>query len=68
MPSPTGKPTWGTETLNKLLHNEKYTGNVMLQKTYVPDMLTAKQAKNDRCIMAYYIENTHEGIIKNKNN
>ena len=67
IPSPTGKPTWGMETLNKLLHNEKYTGNVMLQKTYVPDMLMAKQVKNNGCITAYYIENTHERIIKNKN-
>jgi len=32
--SPTGKQKWGPEELNKLLHNEKYTGNVMLQKTY----------------------------------
>ncbi|MFV0484672.1 MAG: recombinase family protein [Candidatus Saccharimonadales bacterium] len=62
-PSPTGRPTWGTETLNKLLHNEKYTGNVMLQKTYVPDMLSGKQVQNTGQIDKVYIENTHEGII-----
>jgi len=64
IPSPTGKPKWGTEALNKLLHNEKYTGNVMLQKTYVPDMLKTKQVKNNGQIDMYYIENTHEAIIE----
>lgn len=31
--SPTGKPKWNREALNKLLSNEKYTGRVLLQKT-----------------------------------
>ena len=65
IPSPTGKPKWRPETLNKLLHNEKYTGNVMLQKTYVPDMLTAKQVRNDGQATMYYEENTHEAIVDN---
>jgi DNA invertase Pin-like site-specific DNA recombinase len=68
IPSPTGKPTWTAETINKLLHNEKYTGNVMLQKTYVPDMLKAKQVKNDKYVTAYYMKNMHEGIIKAEDN
>ena len=64
IPSPTGKPEWKPETLSKLLHNEKYTGNVMLQKTYVPDMLKTKQVKNNGQIDMYHIENTHEAIIE----
>jgi site-specific DNA recombinase len=47
IPYPTGKPEWKADTLSKLLHNEKYTGNVMLQKTYVPDMLKTTQVKNN---------------------
>lgn len=31
--SPTGKPRWNREAIDKLLSNEKYTGRVMLQKT-----------------------------------
>lgn len=31
--SPTGKPKWNRETIDKLLSNEKYTGRVLLQKT-----------------------------------
>ena len=32
--SPTGKAKWNKEALNKLISNEKYTGQVMLQKTH----------------------------------
>lgn len=30
--SPTGKPRWDRETIDKLLSNEKYTGRVLSQK------------------------------------
>ena len=35
IPSPTGKARWSRETISKLLRNEKYVGDVMLQKTFV---------------------------------
>ena len=44
IPSPTGKPRWNRETINKLLSNEKYTGRVLLQKTISTG---ASQIKND---------------------
>ncbi len=64
--APKGGTRWGIETLNKLLHNEKYTGSVMLQKTYVPDVLTGKQKLNNGQMTKFYIENTHQGIITKK--
>lgn len=33
IPSPTGRPKWSREAIDKLLSNEKYTGRVLLQKT-----------------------------------
>lgn len=33
IPSPSGKPRWNREAIDKLLPNEKYTGRVLLQKT-----------------------------------
>ena len=34
--SPTGKPRWNREAINKLLSNEKYTGRVLLEeKPYI---------------------------------
>ena len=38
VPSPTGKPTWGTSTLCRLLRNEAYVGRVYYNRTEsVPD-------------------------------
>ena len=38
IPSPTGKPTWGTSTLGRLLGNEAYIGRVYYNRTEsVPD-------------------------------
>lgn len=46
IPSPSDKPIWGRECIRKMLINDKYTGSVKLQKTYVEDFFTGKQAKN----------------------
>ena len=43
IPSPTGKPRWGREAIGKLLRNEKYVGQVRLQKTIVQN---GKQVAN----------------------
>ena len=43
--SPTGKETWTSMTIDKILTNEKYVGNVILQKTYIPDVLKQKEKK-----------------------
>lgn len=40
--SPSGKERWSPETIRKLLRNEKYTGDVRLQKTFVEDLFTQK--------------------------
>jgi site-specific DNA recombinase len=35
VPTPTGKPTWGTSTLGRLLRNEAYVGRVYFNRTEV---------------------------------
>ena len=47
IPSPTGREHWSRETISKLLRNEKYIGNVLLQKTFVKDLFSRKQLKNN---------------------
>lgn len=54
---------WSAETINKMLSNGKYTGNVLLQKTYVEDYLNGKQIINLGQKAKYYISNCHEAII-----
>ena len=61
--SPMGKETWTSMAIDKILTNEKYVGNVILQKTYIPDVLKQKQKKNEGEIARYLYENNHVGII-----
>lgn len=63
IPSPTGKPRWSAETLKKVLQNEKYIGQVRLQKTYVEDFFSGKQVKNRGQWTQWLIENHHEPIV-----
>lgn len=46
-----------------MLRNEKYMGDVLLQKTYTPDFLTKKKVKNLGELPQYYVENNYEPII-----
>lgn len=65
VPSPRGNVKWSRETIRKILANEKYTGNVMLQKTYVADYLTHKQVNNNGQRCRYVVEHNHEAILRN---
>lgn len=57
------KPHWRPETVKKILQNEKYIGDTLLQKTYTVDFLTKKRVKNNGIVPQYYVENSHEPII-----
>ena len=63
IPSPRGNPVWHIETVRKILNNEKYYGDVLLQKTYVSDYFTGKQSPNNGELDQYLIEGHHEGIV-----
>lgn len=58
--SPTGRSQWSRETLKKLLSNEKYTGQVLLQKTVSTGI---SQLRNDGLISCYLYTGNHEAII-----
>lgn len=61
--SPTGRPKWNREAIDKLLSNEKYTGQVMLQKTVSTG---AAQIENDGLMDRYFYTGTHEAIISDE--
>lgn len=61
--SPTGKPKWNREALNKLLSNEKYTGRVLLQKTISAGN---SQFKNNGPLPRYLYSDSHEAIISDE--
>ena len=58
-----GNKKWYVSNLNQILTNEKYMGDVLLQKTYTVDFLNKKRVKNDGIAPQYYVENSHEAII-----
>ena len=54
---------WRPETIKKILKNEKYMGDALLQKTYTVDFLSKKRVTNNGIVPQYYVENSHEAII-----
>ena len=58
-----GTGEWNKSTVSGILRNEKYKGDVLLQKSYTVDYLTKTTAKNKGEVTQYYIENNHEGIV-----
>jgi len=54
---------WNAYRLACMLRNEKYTGDSLLQKTYINNHLQKKKLKNTGQLAQYYAENTHEAII-----
>ena len=60
--SPSGNE-WVPRTIVSILKNEKYIGNMLLQKFYTKDHLTKKDAVNKGELPQYYVEGSHDGII-----
>ena len=58
-----GKKKWRPESVKKILQNEKYIGDALLQKTYTVDFLEKKRVPNNGLVPQYYVENSHEAII-----
>ena len=59
----TGQSEWNTSTIDRMLSNEKYIGEVRMQKTFTVDFLTGRREKNTGQLDAYLVENAHEPII-----
>jgi len=51
------------EVIQRILTNEKYTGDALLQKTYITDCISKKSRKNNGELPMYLVKNHHEPII-----
>lgn len=58
-----GKPKWYESSIRKMLTNEKYKGDALLQKTYTVDFLSKKRLDNTGQVPQYYVEDSHPAII-----
>ena len=63
IPNINGEPKWARNAINSILTNEKYCGDVLLQKTYIDDCINRKSKKNTGQLPMYLVQNHHEGII-----
>ena len=61
--SPSHNTRWNASTVKRILENEKYKGDALLQKSYTVDYLTKKTKINEGEIPQYYVEGDHEAII-----
>ncbi len=55
---------WSVSHIRSILTNEKYKGDVLMQKTYVEDCISKKVKKNTGQLPMYLIENNHPAIIR----
>jgi site-specific DNA recombinase len=64
--TPGGKDVWSQQTVRRMLSNEKYKGDALLQKEFTIDFLQKKLKKNEGEVPQYYVEGNHEAIIDPK--
>ncbi|MEA5013427.1 MAG: recombinase family protein [Candidatus Limiplasma sp.] len=62
IPTKTGQ-NWSDSTLDEVLRNEKYVGDLLLQKGFREDHLTKKDRRNRGELPQYYVRDHHEPII-----
>ncbi len=63
VPNINSEPKWARSAIDSILTNEKYCGDVLLQKTYIDDCINKKVKKNTGQLPMYLVQNHHEGII-----
>lgn len=54
---------WRESAIHGMLRNEKYAGELLLQKTFTADHITKKQCMNNGELPKYHVSNAHEAII-----
>ena len=59
-----GNSTWSTSVILSILKNEKYKGDVIMQKSYIKDIFSKKNIKNTGELPKYIVKNHHIPIIE----
>ena len=58
-----GTADWSISVIKGILTNEKYCGDVLLQKTFCTDVISKKIVKNVGQMAQYYMPDHHEAIV-----
>lgn len=59
-----GNSRWSKSVIKSILENEKYKGDVLIQKTFTADLFSKKSIKNTGELPMYLIKNHHIPIIE----
>ena len=59
--TPADREKWSAETIQRILKNEKYAGDVLLQKTYTADFMEGKRKEKQRRIAAILYQRQPSG-------
>lgn len=54
---------WTPRAILRILRNEKYCGDLLLQKSFREDHITKRKIRNDGQLPQYYVKEAHEPII-----
>lgn len=57
---------WTAESIRRILTNEKYCGDLLLQKSFRNNHIEKKKTANCGDLPQYFAEDTHEPILKNR--
>ena len=57
---------WKTPHLRRMLTNEKYLGNALLQKTFINNHLEKQQLPNQGELPKYYVADSHPALIDSR--
>ena len=63
VPYITGEVAWNLSTLQSILQNEKYCGDVIMQKTFRKDCISKETVVNTGQLPKYWTQNHHEAIV-----
>ena len=63
IPYATGEVSWNISTLQSILQNEKYCGDVIMQKTFRKDCISKETVVNTGQLPKYWTQNHHEAIV-----
>ena len=58
-----GTDDWSISVIKGILTNEKYCGDVLLQKTFCTDVISKKVVKNVGQMTQYYMPDHHEAVV-----
>lgn len=63
IPRKNGKSGWNHTSVSYILHNERYAGDKLFQKTFATETLPFRQIKNHGEKDRYYIRDAHSPIV-----